>query len=161
MDRYRVIVTTVGAVVGVLMVLVFSFVAAESLLMKFLSGGEPAAAQPAGGDGSAASLHESSSDNDPVWQGESPEALMHDIDMQIRQTGGPQPAAAAGPGQQGLLTTVIESDLIVQTTNGVEQLIETLLPVEVELDAGGLLKQVQDGITGNSTTVKSLLSPIF
>lgn len=37
MDRYRVIVTTVGTVVGVIMVLIFSFVAAESLIMKFFS----------------------------------------------------------------------------------------------------------------------------
>lgn len=143
------------------MVLIFSFVAAESLLMKFWSG----PAQSVGGDGGSgntvASSHKS---GDPTGsntpQGERP------VKTRITQAGEastspPQSVASVEPERQGLLTIVLGSDLVAQTTDAAERVVETVLPVQTDLDTIRLLEQVQSGVAGDNETIKSLLSQIL
>lgn len=159
MDRYRILVTTIGAVVGVIMVLIFSFVAAESLLMRFLPGVEPAQGAVGGSGGGAVSLHESNSVSGPNMRQNATETRFYTAGIEVSQTGEPQ--TSAPQDQQGLLTAIVGSDLVVQTTGAVEQIVETLVPIQVDLGADRLLERLQGHLPIKNEAARSLLSPVF
>lgn len=178
MDRYRIVVTTVGAVVGVVMVLLFSLVAAENLLMQFHPGPELAPAQSVMSDddiGPAVNLPESDSGveltneryNYPAQVSPDVAVGAGTAEPQAEQTAWLQPPAPQTEGPLdnagGLLTAIVGSELVLQTTGTIEELVEMLLPIQSELDVKWLPDQIQNGLTGNGSNeaIKSLLLPLF
>lgn len=172
MDRYRVIVTTVGTVVGVIMVLIFSFVAAESLIMKFFPQSSSANQQSTS---STVVTRQQESKSSGVNSTDAKQETIDDrhntaVDTQQpeQSTGLQEPQesqesqlAATEAGQSGLLTTVVNSDLLTLAIDLMEQVAGPLLPIPVELDVTKLLELLESGPGGDNETLKSLLAPIL